>query len=109
MNSGSAPNFVRGRTLDVALFLSIGVSCGGVGYEWGSSFIVMVVLHELRRLAMRYVDYFSTFCDLLEPTIGEITVSNRVDGKLQMELTSILLVIMQRARYRRASIFLSLV
>lgn len=53
--------------------------------------------HELRRLAMRYADYFSTFYDLLEPKIKEITESNRVDDKLQMELTSILLIIMQRA------------
>ncbi|KAI9927716.1 hypothetical protein ASPWEDRAFT_113938 [Aspergillus wentii DTO 134E9] len=53
--------------------------------------------HELRRLAMRYAEYFSTFYDLLEPKIREITLANRVDDKLQMELTSILLIIMQRA------------
>lgn len=53
--------------------------------------------HELRRLAIRYADYFSTFYDLLEPKIKEITLANRVDDKLQMELTSILLIIMQRA------------
>ncbi|KAF9892935.1 hypothetical protein FE257_000527 [Aspergillus nanangensis] len=53
--------------------------------------------HELRRLAMRYSDYFSTFYDLLEPKIREISEANRVDDKLQMELTSILLIIMQRA------------
>ncbi|KAJ6157769.1 hypothetical protein N7470_005361 [Penicillium chermesinum] len=53
--------------------------------------------HELRRLAMRYADYFATFYDLLEPKITEITMTNRVDDKLQMELTSILLIIMQRA------------
>ncbi|KAJ5886772.1 uncharacterized protein N7473_009446 [Penicillium subrubescens] len=53
--------------------------------------------HELRRLAIRYADYFSTFYDLLEPKIREITMANRVDDKLQMELTSILLIIMQRA------------
>ncbi|KAL5365727.1 armadillo-type protein [Aspergillus floccosus] len=53
--------------------------------------------HELRRLAMRYADYFSTFYDLLEPKIREISQANRVDDKLHMELTSILLIIMQRA------------
>ncbi|KAJ5306200.1 hypothetical protein PENANT_c024G03864 [Penicillium antarcticum] len=53
--------------------------------------------HELRRLAMRYSDYFASFYDLLEPKIKEITLANRVDDKLQMELTSILLIIMQRA------------
>ncbi|KAF4200969.1 hypothetical protein CNMCM8927_002264 [Aspergillus lentulus] len=53
--------------------------------------------HELRRLAMRYADYFSTFYDLLEPKIREITMANRVDDKLHMEHTSILLIIMQRA------------
>ncbi|KAJ5455108.1 hypothetical protein N7475_010229 [Penicillium sp. IBT 31633x] len=52
---------------------------------------------ELRRLAMRYADYFYTFYDLLEPKIKEVTMTNRVDDKLQMELTSILLIIMQRA------------
>lgn len=67
--------------------------------------------HELRRLATRYADYFSvgsphlitrsstnkriqTFYDLLEPKIQEITLTNRVDDKLHMELTSILLIIM---------------
>jgi exportin-5 len=70
--------------------------------------------HELRRLAIRYADYFSTFYDLLEPKIREITMANRVDDKLQMELTSILLIIMQRAsnldpnlRHRRLASFLA--
>ncbi|KAJ9237889.1 hypothetical protein DTO169E5_5060 [Paecilomyces variotii] len=53
--------------------------------------------HELRRLAMRYADYFSTFYDLLEPKIKEIAAANRMDDKLQTELTSVLLIIMQRA------------
>ncbi|KAL3482455.1 armadillo-type protein [Aspergillus californicus] len=53
--------------------------------------------HELRRLATRYADYFSTFYDLLEPQIKAITSANRVDDKLHMEFTSILLIIMQRA------------
>lgn len=53
--------------------------------------------HELRRLAIRYADYFSTFYDLLEPKIREITEANQVDDKLKMELTSILVIIMQRA------------
>ncbi|KAL2865836.1 karyopherin MSN5 [Aspergillus lucknowensis] len=53
--------------------------------------------HELRRLATRYADYFSTFYDLLEPKIQEITLANRVDDKLHMEFTSVLLIIMQRA------------
>ncbi|KAL4879609.1 armadillo-type protein [Aspergillus karnatakaensis] len=53
--------------------------------------------HELRRLATRYADYFSTFYDLLEPKIQEITAANRVDDKLHMEFTSILLIIMQRS------------
>lgn len=68
--------------------------------------------HELRRLAMRYADYFSvritspaffgslqltpgkTFYDLLEPKIKEIAAANRMDDKLQTELTSVLLIIM---------------
>ncbi|KAJ5884949.1 hypothetical protein N7495_009459 [Penicillium taxi] len=53
--------------------------------------------HELRRLAIRYADYFSTFYDLLAPKIQEISMANQVDDKLKMELTSILLIIMQRA------------
>ncbi|KAJ5111277.1 hypothetical protein N7532_001812 [Penicillium argentinense] len=53
--------------------------------------------HELRRLAMRYADHFSTFYDSLEPKIQEITNVNKVDDKLQMELTSSLMIIMQRA------------
>ncbi|KAJ5197953.1 uncharacterized protein N7498_007070 [Penicillium cinerascens] len=53
--------------------------------------------HELRRLAIRYADYFSTFYDLLEPKITEITLANQVDDKLKMELSSILVIIMQRA------------
>lgn len=35
-----------------------------------------------------------TFYDLLEPKIQEITLANRVDDKLHMEFTSILLIIM---------------
>ncbi|PWY92679.1 hypothetical protein BO70DRAFT_425351 [Aspergillus heteromorphus CBS 117.55] len=69
--------------------------------------------HELRRLAMRYADYFATFYDLLEPKIKEISMANRVDDKLQMELTSILLIIMQRANnvepYQRQSRLVSFV
>lgn len=69
--------------------------------------------HELRRLAVRYADYFSvrtqisnvkrmiivinkceqTFYDVLEPKIKEITMSNQMDDKLQMELTSVLVII----------------
>lgn len=70
--------------------------------------------HELRRLAIRYADYFSAFYDLLEPKIREITQANKVDDKLQMELTSVLLIIMQRAsnidptlRQQRLSSFLA--
>ncbi|KAL2219423.1 armadillo-type protein [Thermoascus aurantiacus ATCC 26904] len=53
--------------------------------------------HELRRLAMRYADYFATFYDLLEPKIREIAAARQMDDKLQTELTSVLLIIMQRA------------
>ncbi|BDD62412.1 hypothetical protein MAP00_007380 [Monascus purpureus] len=53
--------------------------------------------HELRRLAMRYADYFATFYDLLEPKIKEITLTNNADDSLHMEYTSVLLIIMQRA------------
>lgn len=53
--------------------------------------------HELRRLAIRYADYFATFYELLEPKIKEITMANQVDDKLRMELTSILVIIVQRA------------
>lgn len=35
-----------------------------------------------------------TFYDVLEPKVKEISLANRVDDKLQMELTSILLIIM---------------
>lgn len=35
---------------------------------------------------------------MLEPKIKEITLTNRVDDKLQMELTSILLIIMYHGR-----------
>ncbi|KAJ5565967.1 hypothetical protein N7535_007605 [Penicillium sp. DV-2018c] len=52
---------------------------------------------ELRRLAMRYSDSFYSVYDVLEPKIKEVTLTNRVDDKLQMELTSILIIIMQRA------------
>jgi exportin-5 len=67
--------------------------------------------HELRRLSMRYADYFfvgvrkplvlvrkltksfQTFYDVLEPKIKEITASHSTDDKLQTELTSVLLII----------------
>jgi exportin-5 len=68
--------------------------------------------HELRRLAMRYADYFSvglktklklnqvlmfdfqTFYDILEPKIREIASLHQMDDKLQTELSSVLLIIM---------------
>lgn len=34
-----------------------------------------------------------SFYDVIEPKIKEITMTNHVDDKLQMELTSILLII----------------
>ncbi|KAL1989471.1 hypothetical protein VTN49DRAFT_7282 [Thermomyces lanuginosus] len=53
--------------------------------------------HELRRLSMRYADYFFTFYDALESKIREIIALHQLDDKLQTELTSVLLIITQRA------------
>ncbi|KKA20307.1 Nuclear import and export protein Msn5 [Rasamsonia emersonii CBS 393.64] len=53
--------------------------------------------HELRRLSMRYADYFFTFYDVLEPKIREIAAAHQTDDKLQTELNSVLLIITQRA------------
>lgn len=65
--------------------------------------------HELRRLSMRYADYFfvstkkmihelranifKTFYDVLEPKIREIAAAHQLDDKLQTELISVLLII----------------
>lgn len=66
--------------------------------------------HELRRLSMRYADYFfvsvaetsldylltddrQTFYDVLESKIREIITTHQLDDKLQTELTSVLLII----------------
>lgn len=66
--------------------------------------------HELRRLSMRYADYFfvsvtklssdghltgchQTFYDALESKIREIIALHQLDDKLQTELTSVLLII----------------
>ncbi|KAK2745216.1 hypothetical protein FQN55_006341 [Onygenales sp. PD_40] len=53
--------------------------------------------YEVRRLAIRYADYFSTFYDVLEQKIQEILSTTRTEEKPQMELSSVLLIIMQRA------------
>ncbi|PGH11682.1 hypothetical protein AJ79_04705 [Helicocarpus griseus UAMH5409] len=53
--------------------------------------------YEVRRLAIRYADYFSTFYDVLEQKIQEIVSTSNAEEKPQMELSSILLIIMQRA------------
>uniref|UniRef100_A0A093XXU9 Exportin-5 C-terminal domain-containing protein n=1 Tax=Talaromyces marneffei PM1 TaxID=1077442 RepID=A0A093XXU9_TALMA len=54
--------------------------------------------HELRRLSMRYADYFFTFYDVLEPKIREIAAAHQLDDKLQTELISVLLIITQRTK-----------
>ncbi|KAK2803210.1 hypothetical protein FQN50_007077 [Emmonsiellopsis sp. PD_5] len=53
--------------------------------------------YEVRRLAIRYADYFSTFYDVLEQKIQELLSTTRTEEKPQMELSSVLLIIMQRA------------
>ncbi|EER44565.1 nuclear import and export protein Msn5 [Histoplasma capsulatum H143] len=53
--------------------------------------------YEVRRLTIRYTDYFSTFYDVLEQKIQEIVSMSSAEDKPQMELASILLIIMQRA------------
>ncbi|KAG5288663.1 nuclear import and export protein Msn5 [Histoplasma capsulatum G186AR] len=53
--------------------------------------------YEVRRLTIRYADYFSTFYDVLEQKIQEIVSMSSAEDKPQMELSSILLIIMQRA------------
>ncbi|EEQ88473.2 nuclear import and export protein Msn5 [Blastomyces dermatitidis ER-3] len=53
--------------------------------------------YEVRRLTIRYADYFSTFYDALEPKIREIISTSTTGDRPQMELSSILLIIMQRA------------
>ncbi|PGH29705.1 exportin-5 [[Emmonsia] crescens] len=53
--------------------------------------------YEVRRLTIRYADYFSTFYDVLEQKIQEIVSTSNAEDRPQMELSSILLIIMQRA------------
>ncbi|EEH39559.2 hypothetical protein PAAG_08828 [Paracoccidioides lutzii Pb01] len=52
---------------------------------------------EVRRLAIRYAGYFSTFYDALEPKVQEIVSASNGEEKPHMELSAILLIIMQRA------------
>ncbi|KAL1958950.1 hypothetical protein VTO42DRAFT_3503 [Malbranchea cinnamomea] len=54
--------------------------------------------YEIRRLAYRYADYFSTFYNVLERKVKEISATSDLDDKPQMELSSLLLIILQRAR-----------
>ncbi|OJD21796.1 hypothetical protein ACJ73_06862 [Blastomyces percursus] len=53
--------------------------------------------YEVRSLTIRYADYFSTFYDALERKIQEIISTSTTGDRPQMELSSILLIIMQRA------------
>jgi exportin-5 len=58
----------------------------------------MYATGELRRLATRHADYFSTFYDQLQAKIREISASRDLGEKAQAELPATLLIIMQRAK-----------
>lgn len=53
--------------------------------------------HELRRLSMRYADYFSNYYEQLESKIQQILTNSSLEEKQQAELQSTLLIIAQRA------------
>ncbi|EAS28945.3 exportin-5 [Coccidioides immitis RS] len=53
--------------------------------------------YEVRRLATRYADYFSTFYDILEQKVQEMQQRSTEDQP-QMELSSVLLIVMHRAK-----------
>ena len=57
----------------------------------------MYATGELRRLATRHADYFSTFYDQLQVKIHEISASRDLGEKAHAELPATLLIIMQRA------------
>ena len=57
----------------------------------------MYATGELRRLATRHADYFSTFYDQLQTKIQEISTSRDLGEKAPAELPATLLIIMQRA------------
>ncbi|KAM5441833.1 karyopherin [Microsporum ferrugineum] len=54
--------------------------------------------YEIRRLAIRYADYFANYYEPLEQKAQEIGKRPNDEGRPQMELSAILLIIMQRAR-----------
>ncbi|KAI5304993.1 hypothetical protein KEM56_005544 [Ascosphaera pollenicola] len=54
--------------------------------------------YEVRRLAIRYSDYFTEFYDKLEQMVQEIASMTTTDGKPGIDLSSVLLMIMQRSR-----------
>ncbi|EEP82733.1 conserved hypothetical protein [Uncinocarpus reesii 1704] len=53
--------------------------------------------YEVRRLAIRYADYFSTFYNILEQKVQEMQ-QRSVEDQPQMELSSVLLIVMHRAK-----------
>ncbi|GBF62964.1 hypothetical protein TMEN_5574 [Trichophyton mentagrophytes] len=54
--------------------------------------------YEIRRLAIRYADYFANYYEPLEQKAQEIGKRPNDEGRPHMELSAILLIIMQRAR-----------
>ena len=52
---------------------------------------------ELRRLAIYHADYFSTFYDQLSSKFGDLVSQLQVDHRVQVDLKSILFLIVQRA------------
>jgi exportin-5 len=52
---------------------------------------------ELRRLSLSHADYFSTFYDQLSSKFGDLISQLHVDQRVQVDLKSILFLIVQRA------------
>ena len=52
---------------------------------------------ELRKLGIRYADYFSTFYDQLEAKVQDILRTTTLEEKPQSELTGLLFIIAQRS------------
>ncbi|KAK2744008.1 hypothetical protein FQN57_004461 [Myotisia sp. PD_48] len=67
-------------------------------YSDAAKELYSMATYEVRRLAVRYSDYFATFYEPLEAKIQEINLRSTAGDRPQMDLSAILLIIMQRAR-----------
>ncbi|KAK2858436.1 hypothetical protein FQN49_004739, partial [Arthroderma sp. PD_2] len=86
------------KVLEHILMINIPDRPENSAYSESVKELYSMATYEIRRLAIRYSDYFANYYEPLEQKAQEIGQRPNDEGRPQMELSAILLIIMQRAR-----------